>query len=105
MTRARMWGVVDAQKRERARKKREAAAEMTSTREAIQLRSGGYCEGKVSSHCGGVGVAAHHVKMRSRGGGNNPENMAWLCTPCHMWVHDNPAEATELGLLTSQWES
>lgn len=45
------------------------------------------------------GHHAHHVKLRSQGGDNSPENLRWLCFDAHDWVHRNIDAARELGLL------
>jgi hypothetical protein len=29
----------------------------------------------------------HHIKPKSRGGGDEPENMLTLCVPHHEWIH------------------
>lgn len=43
----------------------------------------------------------HERISRARGGSIlDPSNVLAICRPCHSWVHDHPAEATELGLLT-----
>ena len=47
----------------------------------------------------------HHRKLRSRGGGHEPENLADLCVSCHSWVHHNIAEATEAGWMIASWEA
>ena len=42
----------------------------------------------------------HHVRAKGLGGSkalNVPENLIWLCSPCHSWVHANPRAALEAG--------
>jgi 5-methylcytosine-specific restriction endonuclease McrA len=34
-----------------------------------------------------VGVDSHHRVYRSRGGSDVPENLVWLCRPCHDDIH------------------
>lgn len=46
-------------------------------------------------------TALHHRKTRARGGNDHPYNLVALCGDCHLWVHMNPAESTEAGLLIS----
>ena len=50
-----------------------------------------------------VGGSHHHRLLRSRGGGNSPQNIVFLCgsgtTGCHGWAHANPASATEQGWM------
>ena len=48
------------------------------------------------------GDHAHHVVLRSRGGEDSPENMRFLCAAAHLWVHNFPRLATELGLMASR---
>jgi hypothetical protein len=68
----------------------------------VKLRSGGRCEA-CSVHsldeCNGRGDQAHHVLRRAQGGTNDPSNLRWVSTDHHAWIHANPAEARELGLL------
>jgi hypothetical protein len=33
------------------------------------------------------GVDPHHVIFRSGGGGDVPDNLLWLCRPCHDDLH------------------
>lgn len=56
------------------------------------------------SACTGRGTDLHHVLQRSLGGGDEDENLLLLCRPDHIFVHDNPALATKLGLLRSSWD-
>jgi hypothetical protein len=45
-------------------------------------------------------MAAHH-RRRRRDGGDSAANLVALHTACHQWVHANPVEATERGLIIS----
>lgn len=49
-------------------------------------------------------IHAHHIAPRSRRPDLrlDPDNGICLDTPCHMWVHDHPIEATEQGLLSDE---
>lgn len=29
------------------------------------------------------GVHVHHIRFRSQGGSDTPDNLVWLCRPCH----------------------
>jgi 5-methylcytosine-specific restriction endonuclease McrA len=40
----------------------------------------------------------HHVRPRSRGGGDEPANLVSLCGQHHAWVHAHPAAARQAGL-------
>ncbi|MBI4615974.1 MAG: HNH endonuclease, partial [Planctomycetes bacterium] len=56
-------------------------------RRAIYLRDGGRC-----SVCGchaALYVHVHHVDPRAEGGGNDPANLALVCTRCHALAHSN----------------
>ncbi|MBI4614124.1 MAG: HNH endonuclease [Planctomycetes bacterium] len=58
-------------------------------RRAIYLRDGGRC-----SVCGchaALYVQVHHVDPRAEGGGNDPANLALVCTRCHSLAHSNYA--------------
>lgn len=45
------------------------------------------------------GHHAHHVVMRSQGGGHDPSNGLLVCFMGHRFVHDNPAVSYERGWL------
>lgn len=69
------------------------------TRVWVQDRANGRCEARVDAVCTVRGVHAHHVRLRSQGGSDGPENLLWVCQPCHTWIHDHPADAAALGLI------
>lgn len=54
--------------------------------------------------CGRVAVHKHHRKRRSQGGTNDPVNLIDVCLECHEWIHRNPEQAYELGLLVHSWD-
>lgn len=62
----------------------------------------GDCNLQMCAYCSIIGskhdMDRHHPAGRSHG---NLLNYVYLHRPCHRWVHDNPAKATELGLLVS----
>lgn len=78
------------------KKGKRDAAELKAAQGLLHARSGGVCE--FCSHR--PAVHAHHIKRRSQGGDNSQWNLAHLCAHCHGWVHDHPAEAVKVGLLT-----
>ena len=56
--------------------------------------------------CGRWSVDVHEVVTRARGGSIlDPHNCRAICRLCHDWIHDNPADATEVGLLASRLPS
>lgn len=80
---------------------------------AAELASRPYCEaqGSIWTHdpsynrCSMISVDLHEPLTRARGGDIlDPKNTVALCRPCHDWIHNNPAAATDLGLLISAYE-
>jgi hypothetical protein len=69
----------------------------------IDGRADGRCEARATPDCTGRAEHAHHVKLRSRGGSNDPANLLAVCEPCHSWIHGHPDEATEQGLMRPSW--
>lgn len=70
-----------------------------SVREAVERRSGGYCEAAVDAGCRRKGGHLHHKLMRSQGGGHTEGNLIDVCPPCHGYIHGHPAWAYERGFL------
>jgi len=57
----------------------------------------------ICEHCGGnrviggrINGGVHHIEPRSRGGGDNEENLITLCTYCHSLAHDGKISQGEL---------
>lgn len=74
--------------------------ELRASKAEVLLRSRGRCEaGDFPHDCEGLATQFHHLRRRSQGGSNDPENLVHLCTPAHMRVHAFPAEAAAHGLL------
>lgn len=44
-------------------------------------------------------VHSHHVKRRSQGGDDSPENLRRLCVDCHELIHRNTGWARNNGWL------
>lgn len=44
-------------------------------------------------------IHKHHRKRRSQGGDDSPVNVINIPDSMHQWIHDNPQEAYDLGLL------
>ena len=72
----------------------------TSVRRQVAARARGLCEARWSPDCMTGGVHAHHKRRRSQGGPDTAENLLWVCTPCHLLIHDQIEEAVKRGFLT-----
>lgn len=84
----------------RVSKKRAAADRVLAhARAQVKRRSWGRCEAEFSQYCTRRGTQAHHVRRRSQGGTDTPDNLLWVCTPCHSAIHAEPQRAAALGLL------
>jgi hypothetical protein len=70
---------------------------------ALIHRAGGWCEA-ATPVCPGLGVSAHHRKLRSQGGDNSLENLLWVAVKCHRWIHDHPKESYEKGWMVKAWD-
>lgn len=57
------------------------------------------CEAMIPAVCSQKGTELHHRKLLSQGGEHTVENLILLCTHCHRWAHDHPAQAVERGLI------
>ena len=78
--------------------KRPADVDWSSVAIHLMIRCRGRCE-----FCGDVlpsnhGVI-HHRKLRSRGGGDELENLMVGHNDCHVFAHANPTLATEHGWM------
>jgi len=85
-------------KRSPLKVKRRGEYQWRKARRAVLERSGGRCEARLV-RCTRAAEHVHHVKRRSQGGGHEVENLLAVCFGCHEWIHANPAEAFEKGLL------
>ncbi len=65
---------------------------------AVLCRAGSMCEADTPA-CTIGATMAHHRKLRSQGGSNDPDNGLAVCAPCHRWIHDHPAEAYAQGWM------
>ena len=54
------------------------------------------CDILYCANCPGVAVDLHHVKYKSQGGSDDPQNLCPLCFKCHSGHHDrnNPTTKT-----------
>lgn len=53
----------------------------------------------LTAGCTFTATEAHHRKLRSQGGSNDPVNGLAVCAPCHRYIHDHPQEAYERGWM------
>lgn len=67
---------------------------------AIIVRSGGSCERCKSR----AGSEPHHIRARSQGRDDSPENLRWLCHECHSWATNHPRAAHFEGVsYSAKW--
>lgn len=71
----------------------------TETRQEVAAAAFGKCQARADSRCQMLGDQAHHLKRRSQGGKDTPENLIWVCWRCHNWIHANPEKARAADLL------
>jgi len=79
--------------------KKAADGPTAAAKEAVRLRSRGYCEVGSVGRCRILGTQAHHRLMRSQGGGHEVDNLLHVCGPCHDYIHANPEYSYERGWL------
>ena len=84
-------------------KRLRRSAELDESRNVVRRRAHGRCEARLDG-CRGWGLHAHHVSPRSHGVDHSPENLLWVCGPCHAHIHDHPEESYDLGLLVHSWD-
>ena len=81
----------------RSKKLDDFAQELKDVEPALIKRAGGKCEVRVPEACGkGFRMYhRHHKLMRSQGGGNQLDNLVWVCDGCHTFIHRNVEWAVE----------
>jgi hypothetical protein len=81
----------------------------------LEVSSRGWCEAQGLARGAGAlrgdpvcltsrlhrGEHAHHVVLRSQGGGHDPANGLWVCQTAHRYIHDYPEDARRLRLMRS----
>ena len=72
----------------------------TSTRPAVEGRSGGICE-YCSAH---LAKDMHHRKSAGVGGQWHPANIIHICRGCHRFITEHPNWAWKLGLIVKSTE-
>ena len=68
-------------------------------REAVERRSGGYCEAACNGNCSRQAAPMHHRLPRSAGGPHTEANLLHLCDNCHRYIHAHPGYSYEQGWL------
>lgn len=85
-------------------KRRLASTEaMKLVRPIIWRRCGGLCELCGHQLADFESFEAHHRKLRTRGGGDGPDNIVCLHPGCHSEVHQNPGTAGLSGFMVASW--
>lgn len=69
-----------------------------AARNRCMRRAAGLCEARTPA-CIHHGSQAHHLKLRSQGGRDKLANLAWVCGPCHRFIHDHPRWSMFHGLI------
>ena len=65
-----------------------------------QLSQRPHCEANIPNVCTRLATEIHEPYPRSLGGSIlDVDNSVAICRMCHRWVHDNVAEAIQIGLL------
>lgn len=90
--------------RRRSPRRENGAASWHRTRVWVLDRAKHLCEAHVAGVCSRRAEHVHHVRLRSRGGSDDPSNLLALCHACHRFIHDNPAWATAQGFMRHSWE-
>jgi hypothetical protein len=87
--------------RPRGPKAEARARELALFALALHARSGGFCEVSTPACPPGrhEGHHAHHIRLRSQGGGHDPANGLLVCAASHRWIHDHPAISYANGWL------
>lgn len=70
----------------------------------VMERSQGRCEAAIEGVCTGRANQTHHIRRRSQGGSDLPENLLAVDDACHQRIHERPLWANEMGFLkSSSW--
>lgn len=74
-------------------------ASYAQARDVVAKRAQGRCEARVAGVCTGAHEHTHHRRLRAQGGSDDPSNLVACCNADHRWIHANPRQAAELGLI------
>ena len=80
-------------------KRRKRDAVYPERRRQVFDRAEGRCEAMAGMWCTGRCENVHHKAGRLGEDPHALDGLVGICGPCHRWVHDNPGEAYELGLM------
>lgn len=67
--------------------------------DVVVERADGWCEAMLPHGCTGRAEHLHHRRLRSQQGGHEVANLIHICHMCHDWIHRNPRESYQRGLL------
>lgn len=82
-------------------KTRAGYRRLVAARAEVVGRSGGWCEADTPACPEGrhTGHHAHHVLPRSQGGQHEADNLLFVCSLAHLWIHAHPQESYRSGWL------
>ena len=88
--------------RQYSERRRRRDAVYPARRQQVFDRADGLCEARATANCTGRCEQVHHIAGR---GGDDPHaisNLLGCCAPCHDWIHRNPSDARDRGLMRSR---
>lgn len=87
----------------RVRQKRDGArtASWNRQRKWCEDRAAGRCEANTPGCPPGAhwGDQAHHRRLRAQGGSDGIDNLLWVCTDGHTWIHAHPEASYDAGWM------
>lgn len=64
---------------------------------AVLQRDRYTCQVGIPGKCKAAASEVHHVRNRSQGGADHPDNLLSVCRPCHHYVTTHPRISKQLG--------
>jgi hypothetical protein len=86
------------------RKAKSESSVLRESRKIVRKRSGGRCEARTPV-CTGQYEHTHHIRLRSRGGSDEPGNLLAVDNSCHAFIHSHPALSEASGWMKSAWDN